>query len=163
MSPVDRQTRVNLSVLDRLIDLDPDSSEEVGPTRLRSLHELENALWRDLSILLNTRRRERPISPEFEQCNTSLLVFGLPDFTTLSLRSAGDQRKLGVAIETAIRTFEPRLSSVSVYPEPRSELDPVLKYRVEALLDIEPAPEPIAFDTVLQDDTGRFLVTGQNQ
>ncbi len=163
MSPVDSQTRVNLSVLDRLIDLDPDSSEEVAPSQLRTLHELKDALWRDLSALLNTRRKEHPIAPEFEQCNTSLLVFGLPDFTPLSLRSPGDQQRLGLAIDTAIRTFEPRLSGVSVSPEPRNELDPVLRYRVEALLDIEPAPEPITFDTVLQADTGQFLVRGQRK
>ena len=106
---------------------------------------------------------EHPIPPEFEQCNTSLLAFGLPDFSALSLRSPADQQRLGLAIDTAIRTFEPRLSRVSVSPEPRDELDPVLRYRVEAMLDIEPAPELITFDTVLQADTGRFLVTGQRK
>jgi hypothetical protein len=30
-------------------------------------------------------------------------------------------------------------------------------------LDVEPVPEPIAFDTVLRADTGRFLVTGQKK
>ena len=163
MPPVTGQTRVNLSVLDRLIDLDPDSREEVAPSQTRTLRELKDALWRDLNALLNTRRKEHPMALEFEQCNTSLLVFGLPDFTPLSLRSTGDQKRLGLAIETAIQTFEPRLSGVSVTAETRNELDPVLRFRVEALLEIEPAPEAISFNTVLEGDTGRFLVTGQKK
>jgi type VI secretion system protein ImpF len=59
--------------------------------------------------------------------------------------------------------FEPRLSSVSVTAEPRNELDPTLKFRVEALLEIEPAPESITFDTVLEGDSGKFSVTGKNK
>src|SRR6516162_4504881 len=161
MPALDSQTRVNLSVLDRLIDLDPSSSHEDAPSRMRSVRELKDALWRDLNALLNTRRMEHPFSSDFKECNTSLLVFGLPDFTPLSLRSPDDQQRLGEAIETAIRTFEPRLSEVSVSPEPRNELDPILRYRVEAVLDIEPAPEPISFDTVLEADTGQFSVTGR--
>jgi len=163
MPPLAGQTRVNLSVLDRLVDFDPESSEETPASRLSGVPVLRDAVRRDLVSLLNTRRKEHPLRPEFEQCNTSLLAFGLPDFILLNLRSPSDQRRLGQAIETAIRTFEPRLSGVSVSLEPRHEVDPVLRYRVEALLDIEPAPEPITFDTVLQADTGRFSVTGQNK
>lgn len=163
MATLGSQTRVNLSVLDRLIGGRPGSGQIVASRRSPSVRDLEEAVWRDLSALLNTRRMEHPISPEFEQCNSSLLIFGLPDFSLLSLRSLGDQRRLGLAIENAIRMFEPRLSSVSVTAEPRSELDPTLKFRVEALLEIEPAPEAITFDTVLEGDTGKFSVTGKNK
>lgn len=163
MSPMDHKTRLTVSVLDRLIGVDRDSSEGTAAGRLGGVHELQAAVRGDLVALLNTRRKEHPIPVEYEQCNTSLLVFGLPDFTSLGLRDPGDQRRLGQAIETAIRTFEPRLSAVSVSPEPRNEIDAVLRYRVDALLNIEPAPEPITFDTVLQADTGRFLVAGKRK
>src|SRR5436309_4781481 len=124
MAAIDGQTRVNLSVLDRLVDLDPASGEEASASRLSGVHGLQDSVRRDLAALLNIRRREHPIPAEFEHCNTSLLVFGLPDFTALSLRNPEDQRRLGQAIEAAIRKFEPRLSAVSVSPEPRNELDP---------------------------------------
>jgi len=157
------QTRVTASVLDRLIGGPSDPGETVASRRLHSSGGLKEAIWRDLSALLNTRRMERPISPEFPQCTNSMLIFGLPDFSLLSLRSLGDQRRLGLAIENAIRMFEPRLSSISVTAEPRNELDPTLRFRVEALLEIDPAPEPITFDTVLEGATGKFLLTGKNQ
>jgi len=157
------QTRVNSSVLDRLIGGPSEPGDSMSSRRLHSVGGLKAAIWRDLSALLNTRRMEHPISPEFEQCNSSLLIFGLPDFSLLSLRSPGDQRRLGLEIETAIRMFEPRLSGVSVTAEPRNELDSTLRFRVEALLEIEPAPELITFDTILEGDTGKFSVTGKNK
>jgi type VI secretion system protein ImpF len=161
MSPIGTRHRIDVSFFDRLIN--PDSNEQTAPGRLSGVDALLDTVRRDLALLLNTRRKEYPIPREFEQCNKSLLVFGLPDFTAFSLRNPGDQRKLARAIETAMRRFEPRLSGVSVTPEARNELDPILRFRVEALLDVQPAPEPIAFDTVLQADTGRFLVTGQKR
>jgi predicted component of type VI protein secretion system len=33
-----------------------------------------------------------------------------------------------------------------------------LRFRIEAHLDIEPVPEPISFDTVLQVGNGEFAV-----
>ena len=160
MPSTDTQSPLYISVLDRLVGFGADSGRNPDANQASGLRELQVAVQRNLVPLLNTRRMQHPIPLEFEQCNASLLVFGLPDFTVLSLRDPGDQRRLGQAIEAAIRTFEPRLSAVSVTPEPRRELDPVLTYRVEAILDIEPAPEPIVFDTVLQADTGKFSVTG---
>jgi predicted component of type VI protein secretion system len=36
----------------------------------------------------------------------------------------------------------------------------MLKFRIEATLDIEPTPEPVVFDTVLQLGSGNFAVLG---
>ncbi len=163
MSPIDLQTRITPSVLERLINSGAGSGTGPTASRLSGVRELQDAVRRDLIPLLNTRRKEQPIPQDYLQCNQSLLVFGLPDFSAFSLRSPGDQRRLGQAIEAAIRTFEPRLSEVTVICEPRNELDSLLKFRVEALLNVEPAPEPVTFDTVLQADTGRFSVTGQRK
>jgi type VI secretion system protein ImpF len=50
---------------------------------------------------------------------------------------------------------------VSVTLQARDDLEPSLRFRVDALLRIDPAPEPVAFDTVLQPDVGRFVVVGE--
>ncbi len=156
----DLETRATPSLLDRLTDREPDARQEPPLTRSQSLRALRVSLSRDLSTLLNTKRRDEEVPEQFSEANQSLLTFGLPDFTALSLKSPTDQNKLRRAIETAIRRFEPRLEKVSVTLEPRAELDPVLRFHVDALLRVEPAPEPISFDTVLQADTGHFLVQG---
>src|SRR5260370_6735505 len=158
---VDIETRVTLSILDRLIDEEPDHREEPLSSRLQDLRSLKKSLWRDVSALLNTKRRDPEVPEVFEEAKQSLLNFGIPDFTSWSLRDPTIQNRLRRAVENAIRTFEPRLSAVSVTLQARDDLEPSLRFRVDALLRIDPAPEPVAFDTVLQPDVGRFVVVGE--
>lgn len=62
------------------------------------------------------------------------------------------------AIESALKTFEPRFLDLRVELEPVDNIDRQLRFRIEATLDIEPTPEPIVFDSVLQAGTGGFSV-----
>lgn len=55
MPPVDKEGPVTLSVLDRLIDSEPERNQEPPLTRSQSLRELRTALRRDLEWLFNTR------------------------------------------------------------------------------------------------------------
>jgi type VI secretion system protein ImpF len=87
-----------------------------------------------------------------------LFTYGLPDFTNLSDKSSTDQKVLRTALETAIRTFEPRLQNVVVKPEPLDSLQRVMRFRIDAQLKVDPAPEPITFDTVLQLGNGQYQV-----
>ena len=49
---------------------------------------------------------------------------------------------------------------VTVTVEAPLETDPALRFRVDAMLRIEPAPEPVSFETLLQPESGRFVVMG---
>jgi type VI secretion system protein ImpF len=82
----------------------------------------------------------------------------LPDFTGVSAKSHVEQKRLKQAVETAIKNFEPRFIDLKVTLEPVNNIDRLLRFRIEANLDIEPTPEPIAFDTVLQLGSGEFAV-----
>ena len=62
------------------------------------------------------------------------------------------------ALETALRNFEPRFLDLRVTLDPIDTTDKSLRFRIEANLNVEPAPEPIVFDTVLQLGTGDFAV-----
>jgi type VI secretion system protein ImpF len=84
--------------------------------------------------------------------------YGLPDFTGVSAKSHIEQSRMTQALEAALRTFEPRFINVKVSLEPISNVDRLLKFRIEASLDVEPAPEPVVFDTVLQMGSGNFAV-----
>ncbi|MGH8059965.1 MAG: type VI secretion system baseplate subunit TssE, partial [Candidatus Entotheonellia bacterium] len=57
-----------------------------------------------------------------------------------------------------ITTFEPRLSQVHVTLEPPRPHDRTLRFRVEAVLLVEPAPEPVTFDTLLRLNTQEYVV-----
>ena len=48
----------------------------------------------------------------------------------------------------AIEFFEPRLAQVKVvFGDQANSADRALRFRIDALLKVEPAPEPVVFDT----------------
>lgn len=152
---------VNLvpSVLDRLLDDRPAVTREPPLDRSRSLSQMRKSVTRDLEAMLNTRQEAlQELSPEFVEVNRSLLTYGLPDFTSLGPRSTYDRNRVRRALEYAIATFEPRLERVRVTVQPTREHDQSLRFHIEALLRVEPAPEPIMFDALLQISTQEYVV-----
>jgi len=138
------------SVLDRLLDDEPGVSHEPLSARFFSLRDLMEAVVRDLEALLNTRQEAlEELPPEFAEVSHSLRTYGLPDFTALSLSNPQDRQRIRRALEQAIAVFEPRLDRVRVTVETPQQYEQVLRFRVEALLRMEPAPIPVAFDAAL--------------
>jgi type VI secretion system protein ImpF len=90
----------------------------------------------------------------------SLLSYGLPDVTTMTVKSAEDQRDLGLALEATLKRFEPRLEDIVVSVANASVLERAFRFRIEARLRIDPVPEPISFDTTLQLGSRNFPVKG---
>ncbi|HWQ33711.1 MAG TPA: type VI secretion system baseplate subunit TssE [Blastocatellia bacterium] len=148
------------SVLDRLIDDRPGISQQLASSRAAGLRELKAAVRRDLEWLLNTRQTEGGIPPELRELSNSVAAYGVPDFTALSIRNPADQQRMQREMESAIRTFEPRLENVSVVLEPPDSDPTQLRFRIEARLRVEPSPEPVTFDTTLQTHSGEFTIRG---
>jgi type VI secretion system protein ImpF len=150
---------VSISVFDRLIDHDPKNSQEVQPTRAQSVRILKDAVRRDLEWLLNTRMVAVPPDEKLKEVNRSVYIFGLPDFTAYSLASPADKTKLIRQLQAAIKMFEPRLARVRIVPlEVEGVVSRVLRFRIEGMLLMDPAPEHISFDTILQLSTGECEV-----
>ena len=151
-----------MSLLDRLLDLQPESHEDVPSSSWEQLREFKTSLCRDLSALLNTRRAEQDFDPAYEEATNSLLSFGVTDFTSYNLKSGVEQEQLRRSIERAIRQFEPRLGRVSVSIEEPDPLRPVLRFQIEALLRIGAGGEPAVFDVALHRESRRVAVSGGN-
>ena len=158
MARIEKEIRVTPSVLDRLIDFDPKSSQDAPKSLSNSMQELKQSVRRDLEWILNTRCFLDDIDEGLEETRKSVMVFGLPDFTGISAKSHVEQKRLSKSVETAIKNFEPRFIDLKVTLEPINNIDRLLKFRIEASLDIDPTPEPIVFDTVLQLGSGEFEV-----
>jgi type VI secretion system protein ImpF len=152
---------VSQSVLERLIDREPKLRSEPPPTRAKSVRDLKASLRHDLEWLLNTRRTPEAVGSEFEHLEQSLFNYGLPDLTSLNWQSSRDRLRLCRAIEQAVATFEPRLKSVRIVPmETSTGAQHVLRFQIEGMLEMDPAPEHISFDTVLQLTSGEYQVKG---
>jgi len=159
MARIDNEVRITPSVLDRLLDFEPRETREAPKSRSTSLRDLRASVRRDLEWLLNTRCQYSFDDDGLDESKRSIAYYGLPDFTGLSIQNQVEQKRLAKAIETAIRYFEPRFLDLKVSLEPISNVDRQLKFHIEARLDVDPVPEPIAFDTVLQIGSGEFLLT----
>jgi len=150
---------VTLSVFDRLIDYEPRISREAALTRSQSVHQLKEAVRRDLEWLLNTRIVAVLPDSRLREVNRSVYAYGLPDFTAYSLASPDDRSRLIRHLQTAIRVFEPRLDKVRIVPlDVEGANTRILRFRIEALLLMDPAPERISFDTTLQLTSGEYEV-----
>lgn len=147
------ETLVTQSVLDRLMAVD-----EWPTTRSQSLRYYKEALKRDLEWLLNTRQPPIPELVEYPLAKASVINFGLPDITSLGLSSASDHGRLRKAIEICLRNFEPRLMDVRVTLESSDMTDRRLRFHIEGNMKLDPAPEEISFDTVLELSSGEYKV-----
>ena len=107
----------------------------------------------------NRRAHDALKTPGMSECPKSMLTYGLPDISGISLQNTGDEQRLLKGLEDAIETFEPRLSRIRVTSADVDDSNKQsLTFHVEALLMIDPAPERIAFDTVLDITKGAYSV-----
>ena len=131
------EATITLSVLDRLIDREPELSQEPGLSRAQSVRILRASVRRDLESLLNTRRIAFLPGEGFDELNRSVYLFGLPDL------------------------FEPRLTQVTVSMVENPEtIKTDVRLRIEAMLRMDPVPEPVSFDSVLELQSGNCRLSG---
>jgi type VI secretion system protein ImpF len=147
------ETLVTQSVLDRLMTV-----EDWPTTRSQSLRFFKDALKRDLEWLLNSRQPPLPELADYPMAKASVINYGLPDITSLGLSSASDHRRLRIAIETCLNNFEPRLTDVRVTLQGSDTTDRRLRFHIEGNMKLDPAPEEVSFDTVLELSSGEYKV-----
>ncbi len=144
------------------MDGEPDSPVDRPMSAAAALAALRNSVRSDLEALLNARRRWRSWDPRLRELAVSPAGFGLPDFAAGAFNEKPRREQLRAEIEACIMRFEPRFASVSVVLLPGEDrLASSLRLRIEALLHADPAPEPIAFDTVVDANTTDVTVTVQ--
>ncbi|SRR5579884_1412883 len=152
------------SVLDRLLDDEPDVRRDPAPSPHQLLRTVKQAVRRDLQNLLNTRRRCLPWPQGLTELAHSLVNYGMPDFTEVNMGSGEGRGQLRQLLESVICQCEPRFKSVTVHLlDNEDPLDRTLRFRIDALLHAVPAPEPVAFDTTLETATGTIEVRGVNR
>lgn len=147
------------TILDRLIDYEPDLSKEPVQNRYTSISQIKASVIRDLENLFNTKRQITLVPPAYREVNTSVFVYGLSDFTSQSPKSATVRQQLRHDIEKTITCFEPRLKNVTVHFEKPGQNERGLKFRITALLVIDPISEPITFDTFFDVNRSQFIIT----
>jgi type VI secretion system protein ImpF len=151
MARVDNKKDLRPSVLDRLFDNEPHLQVEAEKNKHQRLKALRDSVRRDLENLLNTRYRVVQPGEEFVELEKSLLNYGLPDLATVNIQDNDKKKEFTHELERILKTLEPRFKSVRVsYIENTHIIDRTLRFRIDATLYADPAPETVIFDSTLE-------------
>jgi type VI secretion system protein ImpF len=147
------------SIFDRLTDEDPQSTVSSAVSREESTRRFRRSVQRDLEHLLNTRRTIVPVAEHFTEVRRSVHEFGVPDTTGVPIGTADGRERLTAELRDAINRFEPRLVNVVVRITESDQINsPQVRFAVEATLRMDPTPEQVLFDTVLEVASSTFAV-----
>jgi type VI secretion system protein ImpF len=163
MAEIRQDQALRPSVLDRLIDKEPETKRESPRSRSQLIRELKVSVREDLEHLLNTRVRCVPFPPALKELKQSLVNYGIPDLTGSALGSSKERLEFCRIIQGVISQFDRRLKRLNVRLGDQGEsLDRSIRFTIDAILQAEPTPEPIVFDSTLQLATGTFEVKGES-
>lgn len=138
--------RVLAPLMDRLLDSNSTTGHHTRPQAL--IKQLREGVRRDLEALFNTRIRNQSPAKSYRQLQTSLLNYGLPDLSTINFSSKKSRQDFCRTIEQAILHYDPRIKTAKVHTSDNIDVeDPTIRFRVEAVLHANPAPETIVFDS----------------
>lgn len=159
MARTELDRAVQPSLLDRLTDEDPRASGDVAVSREESVRRFRLAVQRDVEALLNTRRCIVEIGPGDVELRRSVHEYGIPDTTGLAVGTVAGRKLLTDDIKDALHRFEPRLMNVTVRLTDSDQIrTPQVRFAIEATLRMDPSPEQIVFDTVLEIASGAYAV-----
>ncbi|VAW90998.1 Uncharacterized protein ImpF [hydrothermal vent metagenome] len=151
MAQVNKKKKLRASILDRLLDDEPQISVDADTNKYHKLKNLRNSVRRDLENLLNTRHRIIEPAEELGQLELSLLNYGLPDLATVNMSDLDKKQQFIDNFESILRDYEPRFKSVKVSLQDNTDkLDRTVRFRIDATLYADPYPEVIVFDSVLE-------------
>lgn len=151
------------SLLDRLLDDEPQHSAEPVARRSFSLAEYKARIVRDLETLVNTRQSLLAKHLEvFPQLRGSILEYGMPDFTSRALLDPADRRLIRSQLERAIEVGDRRFRHVRVKLLDQQPGQRMLTFRVDSVLRLHDVSRQVSFDAVLRINTQEYTVQNLN-
>lgn len=155
---MNQDLNITASILDRLVDMEPELSSESAQYRLVSERQILDNIFRDIENLLNTRCSPIELPDAFDQLAASLIRYGVRDFTVENPESSRVKQNLSREIEKAIALFEPRLKKPVVRLENTEGKTREVFFRISGTLVMEPLDEPISFDTFFDLNKGQYVI-----
>lgn len=148
MKSVRSTARIIPSLLDRLIDDEPGSAIETPKSQQEQIHSIKENVRRDLENLLNTRLKHEVDTLQYPELKTSLVNYGLQDFSQIPVESDSDQMLFAAKIQDIIKRFEPRFKNVRVDVVKNGEnYQRTLYVKITATLLLEPDSIPVIYDS----------------
>lgn len=112
-----------------------------------------------LNVLLNSEAPMRALPEGFEQVEASNFCFGLDSAYSISSQMNKDQ--FSRSLEKWVRTFEPRLSDVSVFVEETDPSKNVMCFSLMAKIETENGSHMFLFDSSISLSSQMAKMEGQ--
>jgi type VI secretion system protein ImpF len=143
------------SVRDRLAGLE-------GSGRFAGRQNLDQFLasvHRDLQELLNTRWCVTSWPPGLEELESSLVNYGIPDFTGANMSSPNERLLFCELVEKSIKLHDSRFISVRLkIKDDRDSMDRIFRFQIEAEVQASPEPAEVVFDSEVDPTSRRIHV-----
>lgn len=147
------------SILDRLIDHEPNRQVEAPISRNQVIRELRESVRRDLEMLLNTRVPCVAEPKEWMEEKRTIINYGIPDHSGLNLNNDDDREQFAKLLQKIILHYECRFKSVDISVLSNDKTyDRTFRFRIDAILKVEPAVKAIVFDSSLENLSRKFTV-----
>lgn len=157
------QDRLQPSLLDRLIDDEPQKRSEPPERRVLNLARLRECTLRDLNWLFNATQMQAAHELEaYPYVANSVVNYGLPAFSGFTA-SGVDVRWMESALRQAILDYEPRLLADSVRVKARlveqeENKHNRLSFDIECRLWAQPAPIALLLHSDVDLESGQTAV-----
>ena len=162
MPELSQKERLQLSLLDRLTDDEPEKKSEQRDKRVISVARLKELVLRDLGWLLNSVAAEASMDLKaYKEVQSSTLNFGIPDLSGL-VASSLNPLALEREIVKCIKQYEPRIIASSLLVKvifQREEMSGnTLSFEINADLWAQPIPLQLFLQTEVDIDNGHVAV-----
>jgi type VI secretion system protein ImpF len=162
MARTELERSVQPSLIDRLTDLEPRRPSDPSLSRDESERLYRASVQRDLEWLLNTRRSIVMVDKDQVEVSRSVHEYGVVDTTGRAVATVEGRNRLTDDVRDAIARFEPRLTNVRVVMRQADQVSsPQIRFVIEATLRMDPNPEQVLFDTVLEVSIGVYAIEGE--
>lgn len=147
----DDDIEVRLSLLDNLLDDDPDRTTDPVVRAATVLRRFKDSIRRDLAEFLNTRQRCLSWPKQLKELNGSVLDYGIPDVSGSTLSTEDDRKEFLSTISNLIRRHDPRFRTLKITPTANKEAtDRTLRFRIQGVIRIAGEVEKTNFDFQLE-------------
>lgn len=158
MPELSQKERLQLSLLDRLTDDEPDKKHESREKRVITISRLKELVQRDLAWLFNSVAAAANINLEdYPEVQTSTINYGIPDLSGVSAASL-NTKALEREIVKCIKRFEPRIIPRSLHVKvclAKNQMSSnTLSFEINADLWAQPLPLQLFLQTDIDIENG---------
>ncbi len=166
MAELTQQERLQPSLLDRLMDEEPEITQESRSQRVLSFKQLREGVIRDLAWLLNTGNLgEVQDIEEYQEVLNSVVNYGTPSLTGLTLSNLNTGQVESI-IRQSILKYEPRINSDTLKVNVTANKDRMsvnaVEFAIEGELWAHPIPVQLYMKTDIDLETGGISIKESN-